>query len=153
VPRDSSQPGSPAEEAPETVDGIFKNRRILLAEDIEINREIVLALLEPTGLIIDCAENGEDAVRMFSEKLESYDAVLMDIQMPVMDGVEASRRIRALEETPQRKGLRKQIPIIAMTANVFKDDIEKYLSAGMSGHVGKPIDIEELIVKLKAFLL
>jgi signal transduction histidine kinase len=149
IPRDSSETANgAAAEAPVTIEGLFKGRRILLAEDIDINREIVLALLESTGLVIDCVENGEDAVRMFSEYREGYDAILMDIQMPVMDGVEASCRIRAL---PLPHAAR--VPIIAMTANVFRDDIEKYLSAGMSGHIGKPIDIDELLTKLKEFLL
>jgi signal transduction histidine kinase len=145
VSRDFSQAGTTtASKEPEAVTNLFKNRRILLAEDIDINREIVLALLESTGVIIDCAENGEAAVRMFSQCREGYDLILMDIQMPVMDGVEASRRIRDLPQAAQ-------VPIIAMTANVFKDDIESYLCAGMNGHIGKPINIE-LIAKLKEFL-
>ncbi|MDR1626002.1 MAG: response regulator [Spirochaetia bacterium] len=148
IPYDSPETSDgEAPEVQETIEGIFKDRRILLAEDIDINREIVLALLEPTGIVIDCAENGEEAVCMFSRQRGIYDAVLMDIQMPVMDGVEASRGIRAL---PLPEAAR--VPIIAMTANVFKDDIEKYLSAGMNGHIGKPIDTGELIAKLKEFL-
>ncbi|MCL1859468.1 MAG: response regulator [Oscillospiraceae bacterium] len=127
--------------------GIFKNRRILLAEDIEINRDIVFALLEPTGLEIECALNGAEAVRMFSEEPQRYEMIFMDVQMPEMDGYESTRRIRALD-IPESK----TIPIIAMTANVFREDIEKCFESGMNGHVGKPIDIDEVIQQIKQYL-
>jgi Signal transduction histidine kinase len=126
--------------------GIFAGRRILLAEDVEINREIVQTLLEPTKLEIDCAENGVEAVRMFSEAPLKYDMIFMDIQMPEMDGYDATRRIRALN-IPQAK----TIPIIAMTANVFREDVERCLKAGMDGHVGKPVDFNEVLAKLRSF--
>ena len=113
----------------------FAGRKILLAEDIEINREIVLALLEPTCLEIDCVENGRDALRKFSENPEKYEMIFMDVQMPEMDGYEATRLIRKLDN-PRAK----TIPIVAMTANVFREDIEKCLEAGMNGHIGKPLD-------------
>ena len=121
---------------------------ILIAEDVEINREIVLALLESTNLGMDCAENGIEAVRLFSEAPEKYGMIFMDMQMPEMDGLEATRRIRAL-------GLpgAATIPIVAMTANVFKEDVEKCLEAGMNSHVGKPLDFDEVIRKLKQYLL
>ena len=142
---------------PETA--AFPGRRLMLAEDIEINREIVLSLLEPAGLDIDCAENGAEAVRKFSAAPEAYDMIFMDIQMPEMDGYEATRRIRAMEaelraENPEEKDSREPpgIPIIAMTANVFKEDVEKCLAAGMNGHVGKPLDFEEVLDKLKKYL-
>ncbi|MDR1439595.1 MAG: response regulator, partial [Clostridiales bacterium] len=96
--------------------------RVLLAEDVEINREIVIALLEPTNISIECAENGAAAVTMFSENPERYDMIFMDVQMPEMDGYEATRRLRALG-APRAA----EIPIIAMTANVFREDIEKCL--------------------------
>jgi signal transduction histidine kinase/CheY-like chemotaxis protein len=128
--------------------GIFAGRRILLVEDVEINREIVLSLLEPAHLTIDCAENGVEAVKMFSAAPDSYDLVFMDIQMPEMDGYEAARRIRALD-VPAAK----TIPIIAMTANVFKEDINKCLDAGMNDHMGKPLDIKEVRAKLNLYLL
>jgi CheY-like chemotaxis protein len=125
----------------------FEGFRILLAEDVEINREIVSALLEPTLLAIDCAVNGEEAVRMFGGTPERYDVIFMDVQMPEMDGYEATRQIRALD-VPRAK----KIPIIAMTANVFREDIEKCREAGMDGHIGKPLDLEELFNILTAYL-
>jgi CheY-like chemotaxis protein len=125
----------------------FKGRRIILAEDIEINREIVLALLEPTELAIDCAENGAEAFRLFSDAPDRYDMIFMDIQMPEMDGYEATRRIRALG-TPKAR----EIPIVAMTANVFREDVEKCMAAGMNDHVGKPLDLDEVLGKLRAYL-
>jgi len=124
----------------------FRGRRVLLAEDVEINREIVLALLEPTEIEIDCATNGSEAVRMFGSKPKDYDLIFMDLQMPEMDGFEATRRIRAIE------GHQKRVPIIAMTANVFKEDIEKCLEVGMNDHIGKPLDFNEVIRKLKFYL-
>jgi signal transduction histidine kinase/DNA-binding response OmpR family regulator len=128
--------------------GIFAGRRILLAEDVEINREIVLSLLEPTRLQVDCAENGAEAVRMFAAAPDKYDMIFMDIQMPEMDGYEATRHIRALD-IPRAK----TIPIIAMTANVFREDIEKCLEVGMNSHVGKPIDFDEVLGKLRIYCL
>jgi CheY-like chemotaxis protein len=135
-------------EAEVNVSGLFEGRRILLVEDVDINREIVMTLLEPTRLEIDCAENGIQAVRMFIENPDRYDLIFMDIQMPEMDGYEATRRIRALDVLAA-----KNIPIIAMTANVFKEDIQKCLDAGMDSHVGKPLAFEEVLEKLKSYLL
>jgi len=129
------------------INGIFAGRRILLAEDVEINREIVQALLEPTQLKIDCAENGVEAVRMFKEAPDQYDMIFMDIQMPEMDGYEATKRIRALD-APKAK----TIPIIAMTANVFREDIERCLASGMNNHVGKPLDFQEVMNRLRSYL-
>jgi CheY-like chemotaxis protein len=129
------------------INGIFAGRRILLAEDVEINREIVQTLLEPTQLEIDCAENGVEAVRMFSEAPARYDMIFMDIQMPEMDGYEAAQQIRSLDN-PKAK----TVPIIAMTANVFKEDIEKCLASGMNNHVGKPLDFQEVINRLHSYL-
>jgi signal transduction histidine kinase/DNA-binding response OmpR family regulator len=126
---------------------IFADRHILLAEDVEINREIVLALLEPTLLKIDCAENGAEAVRKFAESPNKYDMIFMDVQMPEMDGYEATRRIRALDVPTALT-----IPIVAMTANVFREDIDRCLEAGMNSHVGKPLDFNELLEKLNEYL-
>ncbi|MDR0424020.1 MAG: bacteriohemerythrin [Clostridiales Family XIII bacterium] len=133
----------------ESADGepdCFKGYHMLLAEDIDINREIVLALLEPTEVEIDCAENGAEALQMFSDNPERYDMIFMDVQMPEMDGYEATRRIRALG-TPAAA----LIPIVAMTANVFREDIEKCLAVGMNGHVGKPLDFEEVLNVLRQY--
>jgi len=157
----------PEEESQPDITGLFAGRRILLAEDVEINREIVLTLLEPTQVEIDCAENGLEAVLMFGEAPEKYDMIFMDIQMPEMDGYEATRRIRDIEAEHLKKSqatgsidktqsnnrnLSKQIPIIAMTANVFREDIEKCLAAGMTGHLGKPLNFEEVIKTFRTFL-
>ena len=117
----------------------FENRHILLAEDIEINREIVIALLEPALVIIDCAVNGAEAVRMFSESPEKYNMIFMDIQMPEMDGYEATRQIRGLEYPSAAT-----IPIVAMTANAFLEDVEKARESGMNDHIAKPINSKEL---------
>jgi signal transduction histidine kinase len=125
----------------------FEGKRLLLAEDVEINREILILLLEDTGIIIDCVENGLEALNMVAENPGKYDIVFMDVQMPQMDGREATRRIRALS-TPESAGL----PIIAMTANVFKEDVEACLAAGMDGHIGKPIDIEKVMEVLYKYL-
>jgi signal transduction histidine kinase/CheY-like chemotaxis protein len=117
--------------------------RVLIVEDVEINREIVLSLLEPTRLEIDCAENGAEAVRIFSNAPDKYDIIFMDIQMPEMDGYEATRRIRMINQT---------VPIVAMTANVFREDVERCIASGMNDHVGKPLDVSEVIAKLRKYL-
>ena len=126
----------------------FSRFTVLLAEDVEINREIVLTLLEPTNLSIKCAENGAQALSMFMAEPDAYDMVLMDIQMPEMDGFEATRRIRALDMK-----CAKDVPIMAMTANVFSEDVERCLEAGMNAHVGKPIDFSELMTALRRYLV
>jgi signal transduction histidine kinase/DNA-binding response OmpR family regulator len=143
------------EEAQTDIKGLFSGRHILLAEDVEINREIVLTLLEPTLIKIDCAENGEEAVRMFSHAPDKYDMIFMDVQMPEMDGYEATHSIRVIEEklsSASTDNISRRIPIIAMTANVFKEDVEKCLQAGMDGHVGKPLDFEEVLDKLRFYI-
>jgi CheY-like chemotaxis protein len=132
------------EKAQDNIDGIFFFLHILLVEDVDINREIVQTLLESTQLEIDCAENGVEAVQMFKKTPGKYDMILMDVQMPEMDGYEATRQIRDMK-IPEAKAVR----IVAMTANVFRDDIEKCLEAGMDSHIGKPVDFSELIEKLR----
>ncbi|MDR1660278.1 MAG: response regulator [Desulfovibrio sp.] len=127
--------------------GIFAGCRILLAEDIDINREIVAALLESTGVEIDSVGNGEDALRNVNDAPARYDLILMDVQMPTMDGLEATRHIRALD-APEAK----TVPIIAMTAHVFREDIEKCLEAGMNNHVSKPLEFVELVEKMRHYL-
>jgi CheY-like chemotaxis protein len=136
-----------AEETQADINGLFAGRHVLLVDDVEINREVVLALLEPTQLEIDCAENGAEALRMFTEAPDKYGMIFMDIQMPEMDGYEATRRIRALK-APKAK----TVPIIAMTANVFREDIEKCLKAGMDSHIGKPLDFNDVLEKLRSYL-
>ena len=127
----------------ESVKDIFKGYRALLVEDIEVNREIVLAMLLDTGLEIDIAENGACAVEAFMRMPEAYDIIFMDIQMPVLDGYSATRKIRALN-SPQAKA----VPIVAMTANAFAEDIERCIDAGMNDHISKPVDFTKLIRKL-----
>ncbi|MCL1848089.1 MAG: response regulator [Clostridiales bacterium] len=131
----------------DSTEATYESKHILLVDDVEINREIILTLLEPTLLGIDCAENGAEAVRMFVAAPEKYDMIFMDIQMPEMDGYEATRQIRALGGEKAEA-----IPILAMTANVFREDIERCLAAGMNDHVGKPIDINEVMGKLEEYL-
>ncbi|MDR3166570.1 MAG: response regulator [Treponema sp.] len=137
----------------------FEGARMLLVEDVEINREIVISLLEPTSLLIDCAENGIRALELFTQNPEKYDLIFMDVQMPEMDGYEATRKIRSFEEERREKAApgssgegSKGIPIIAMTANVFREDIEKCLAVGMNAHVGKPLDLDEVLTVLRTYL-
>jgi two-component system, sensor histidine kinase and response regulator len=112
-----------------------RGTRVLLVEDNEINQEVAIGLLEDAAIHVDLAENGEIAVRMSQQN--DYDVVLMDMQMPVMDGIEATREIRS---DPRLRNL----PIIAMTANAMAADREKCLEAGMNDHIGKPIDPDQL---------
>lgn len=126
----------------------FSGKRVLLVEDNEINREIAEVILSEMGLSVECAPDGSDAVVMMQNAEENYyDAILMDVQMPVMDGYEATRTIRAMP----RKDV-KNIPIIAMTANAMEEDKEMALTSGMNAHVAKPIDTKWLIEVLGKFL-
>jgi signal transduction histidine kinase/DNA-binding response OmpR family regulator/PAS domain-containing protein len=125
----------------------FSGRRILLVEDVDINREIVMTMMEPLQIEIDCAVNGTEAVEMFTAEPDRYDLIFMDLQMPVLDGFGASREIRKLNSEKA-----KTIPIIAMTANVFREDVEKCLAAGMNDHIGKPLDFDKVLEKLRFFL-
>jgi len=128
----------------------YEGRTIMLVEDVDINREIVLALLEPLGLTVICAENGLQALKLFKHSPENFDLILMDIQMPEMDGLEATRQIRDFES--EAAGLAKRVPIVALTANVFREDIERCLSVGMDDHVGKPLDANIIMDKLAQYL-
>ena len=115
-------------------------RRVLMAEDVEQNAEILQDLLDLEDILSEHAANGEEAVRMFSEhEAGYYDVILMDVRMPVMDGLTATRTIRGLERPDA-----KTIPIIAMTANVFDEDVERSLQAGMNAHLSKPIEPERM---------
>ncbi len=127
----------------------FSGKHILLVEDNELNREIVEAILMETGFIVDTAPDGTDAVAMMKQAEEyTYDAILMDVQMPIMDGYEATRTIRALPREDV-----KDIPIIAMTANAMEEDKEAALKNGMNAHIAKPIDIDVFMAVLRKFLL
>jgi len=125
----------------------FEGFRILVVEDVEINREIIITVLEPAGIEIETAENGLQAVKMFSDAPNRYDLILMDLQMPIMDGLAATRRIRELDIP-----IAQSIPIVAMTANVFQEDIKTCLEAGMNDHLGKPLDFDQVLEKLRRFL-
>jgi signal transduction histidine kinase/CheY-like chemotaxis protein len=129
------------------ITGLFAGRTALLTDDLQINCEIAAALLEPTGLALVFAANGQEAVDAFAAQPDAFDLLFMDIQMPGMDGYEATRRIRALD-TPRAK----QVPIIAMTANVFREDIEKSLESGMNAHLGKPLNIAEMLRTIQEIL-
>ena len=122
----------------------IKGKRILLVEDNELNAEIAKTVLEDVGALITRAENGQQAVELFKEKpAGTFDAILMDLMMPVMDGYTATRKIRSLERADA-----KTIPIIAMTANAFQEDAEKCIAVGMNAHLAKPLDIEKMMITI-----
>ena len=127
-------------------EGKYNGKRVLLVEDNEMNREIATEILTEAGLIVEEAEDGELAVKAVAEKgIEYYDFILMDIQMPVMNGYEATKAIRNLQDGGR-------IPIIAISANAFEEDKEASLAAGMNDHVAKPIDVKALFAALGRFL-
>lgn len=126
----------------------FKGKRLLLVEDNELNREIAQTILEEAGFVVETAPDGTDAVNMMQNAEENhFDAILMDVQMPVMDGYEATRIIRSMSREDA-----KDIPIIAMTANAMEEDKEMALKNGMDAHIAKPLDIELFISLLAKFL-
>jgi signal transduction histidine kinase/CheY-like chemotaxis protein len=126
----------------------FSGARVLLAEDNAMNLEIAKKILESVGLTVDCAQNGREAVSMFCDApAETYQAVLMDVQMPEMDGHEATRTIRASTHPEAAT-----IPIIAMTADAFAENVAEALAAGMNDHVSKPIDMNKLFVTLSKYI-
>lgn len=123
---------------------LFKDKRILLAEDNDLNAEIAIELLSEAGFIMDRVENGREAVEKIAQSsADFYNVVLMDIQMPEMNGYEATRAIRALPDNNKA-----QVPILAMTANAFAEDKREAIQAGMSGHLAKPINVHELMKAL-----
>lgn len=130
--------------------GGLTGKKMLLAEDIEINREILIEFLKDTGLLIHCADNGAEALKMIEAAPDTYDIVFMDVQMPKMNGYEATRRIRELPAIKERKN---PLPIIALTANVFREDIESCLKSGMDAHLGKPLDIDKVLDTLCKYLI
>ena len=142
--REEEPSASPAEEG----NLPFIQKRLLLVDDIEVNREIAKMLLEGAGFSVDTANNGKEALEKVAESSPGdYDAVLMDIQMPVMNGHEAAKAIRALPE----KALA-DIPILAMTANAFSEDVQAAKAAGMNGHIAKPIDVPSMMRTLAEVL-
>ena len=127
---------------------ILEGTHILIAEDMEINAEILIDLLDMEGISAEHAEDGQAAVEMFSKNEEGhFDAILMDVRMPVMDGLEATRVIRSLDRPDA-----KTIPIIAMTANAFDEDVQRSLQAGMNAHLSKPVEPDRLFETLKQMI-
>lgn len=143
--------GHPTEEAAPArlaEESTFAGRRVLLVEDNALNAEIAQTILEMKGFLVDLAENGQEALKRFAESTPGYyDLILMDIRMPVMDGLEATKRIRHLEREDAAG-----IPIIAMTANAFDEDMQKSVESGMNGHLAKPIDIDAFMKTLRMAL-
>ena len=130
------------------IDYDFKGKRILLVEDNELNREIAEELIGATGASVESAEDGVQAVEKFKESAEGYyDLILMDVQMPHMDGYEATRCIRALGRSDAQK-----VPIFAMTANAFAEDVQKSREAGMNAHISKPLDIRAVYKQMNRYL-
>jgi len=126
----------------------FTDKKLLLVDDIEVNREIAKMLLENEGFIVDTASDGSEAVeKVAAAKAGDYDAILMDIQMPIMNGYEAAKRIRQLPDPKLAK-----IPIVAMTANAFSEDVKNALDAGMNAHIAKPIDVPKMMETLAKIL-
>ena len=126
----------------------LKNRRILLAEDIMINAEIIKQIIMMKEAVIDHAENGKLAVELFkNSSVGYYDAILMDVRMPEMDGLEATTVIRALDRPDAQR-----IPIIAMTANAFDEDVQRSLQVGMNAHLSKPVEPDHLFRTLQELI-
>ncbi|MBQ3862261.1 MAG: response regulator, partial [Clostridia bacterium] len=143
-----SEPFRPAEKVREDGTPDFSGKRILLTEDNEMNQMIAVEILKEYGFEIDIANDGEEAVeKMTSSPAGTYDIILMDVQMPRMDGYEASKLIRGLDD-PKKAG----IPIVAVTANAFEEDRKVAMEAGMNGHLAKPYDIGEILRVLTEIL-
>jgi len=132
----------------QTIDISLAGKCILVADDVAINREIVTVLLAEEKLVVECAEDGQQALDLFRADPHRCDAILMDISMPVMDGLAATRAIRALD-IPEAK----TIPILAMTANAFDEDVRQCLEAGMNSHIAKPIDVDAMYGALRRYLV
>ncbi len=126
----------------------LSGRRILLAEDNVLNQEIVVTILEDAGCAVEVAADGAEAVEKVRRSVDApYDLILMDVQMPVMNGIEATKTIRAMDDPKLAR-----LPIVAMTADAFEEDRQRVLSAGMDGHLGKPVDIDKLFATLQSIL-
>lgn len=135
------------QEQDSSMEADLTGKRILLAEDIDLNWEVASAILSMTGVELDRAVNGQECLNMFdNSEIGYYDAVLMDIRMPIMDGYDATRAIKALEREDSN------LPIIAMTADAFSDDAQRCLECGMVAHIAKPIDVKECMRILNKYL-
>ncbi len=146
VPKDKIKASEGSLEQLEEVD--YSAKRILVVEDNDLNREIAQEILSMTGVKVEVAENGQEAVDMVTASEEGYyDLILMDLQMPIMNGHDATRALRAMK----RKDIR-EIPIIAMTANAFLDDVQQSKASGMNEHMSKPLDIDQLQRMLSRWL-
>ena len=133
---------------PETVPADLSGKRILLAEDVQINAEIMKKILGMRDMKADHAENGKRALELFANSPEgTYDAILTDVRMPVMNGLEAAQAIRALDRNDAAK-----IPIIAMTANAFDEDVQNSMQAGMNAHLSKPVEMDRLYETLEKLI-
>ncbi len=131
----------------ESAQTTYPGKQVLIAEDIEINREILACMLEPFGVTVTMAQDGQEAVNLFREHPDKYDLIFMDIQMPVMDGYTATREIRSSGLTRAST-----VPIVAMTANAFAEDVQQALASGMNGHLAKPVDQGEFVKSLHKYL-
>jgi CheY-like chemotaxis protein len=141
---ESDKPDNSALSVSLRLDGI----RVLMAEDNDLNTEIAVEILTSAGILLDCVSNGKEAVEMFAASEPStYSIILMDMQMPVMTGCQASAAIRALPHPDAAT-----VPIIAITANAFDEDIRETLAAGMNAHISKPINFETLKAVMRKFL-
>ncbi|MBR3649924.1 MAG: response regulator, partial [Victivallales bacterium] len=126
----------------------LKGRRILLAEDVQINAEIMVMVLESREMEVELAQNGKIAVELFESHPEGYyDAILMDMRMPEMDGLTATRTIRAMNRADS-----KSIPIIALTANAFDEDVQRSMQAGLNAHLSKPVEPDALYETLESLI-
>ena len=133
--------------AKKTVD--LKGRRILLAEDVAVNAEIMMMVLTMREIEVDVAENGRIAVDLFSDHEPGYyDAILMDMRMPEMDGLEATKVIRSMDRADAQT-----VPIIALTANAFDDDVQRSMQAGLNAHLSKPVEPDQLFATLESLIV
>jgi CheY-like chemotaxis protein len=133
---------------PEANKADLTGRRVLLAEDVQVNAEIMMMVLQMRQMEADLAENGRIAVEKFAEHEPGYyDAILMDIRMPEMDGLEATRAIRAMDRPDA-----KSIPIIALTANAFDEDVQRSMQAGLNAHLSKPVQPDTLFETLESLI-
>lgn len=143
------QSRSAADDSPMAETPSFAGKRALVVDDIELNREIILELLDGTGLIMETANNGQEAVDMYVKAAPGYyDIILMDMQMPVLGGCEATKFIRECGKDDAES-----IEIIAMTANVLREDVQRALDSGMNAHLAKPVNLQDMLRMLKAYLL